>query len=99
MADHYKLETKGGRIWLRNAKNQVDKGTRIISKEPMKEATKFEGEQIVCLDHFVFENSVLWMGGLEVFLSLFEFELEKWVLLIECTFAILCRHHFFFECD
>ena len=36
MADHYKLETKGGRIWLRNAKNQVDKGTRIISKEPSK---------------------------------------------------------------
>ena len=68
MADHYKLETKGGRIWLRNAKNQVDKGTRIISKQPSKEATKFEGEQIVCLDHFLLKNFLLCLGGFEVFL-------------------------------
>ena len=47
MADHYKLETKGGRIWLDNAKNQVDQSTRIISKESVKEATKFEGEPSV----------------------------------------------------
>ena len=47
MADHYKLETKGGRIWLDNAKNQVDQSTRITSKDPVKEATKFEGELIV----------------------------------------------------
>ena len=47
MADHYKLETKGGRIWLDNAKNQLDQSTRIMSKEPVKEATKFEGEPSV----------------------------------------------------
>ena len=46
MADHYKLETKGGRIWLDNAKNQVDHSTRIVSKDHVKEATKFEGEPI-----------------------------------------------------
>ena len=49
MDDHYKLETKGGRVWLDNAKNQVDQSTRIVSKERVQEATKFEGEPCLCL--------------------------------------------------
>ena len=66
MADHYKLETKGGRIWLDNAKNQLDQSTRIMSKEPVKEATKFEGEPNVCF-YFVENKLFCFWGSFEVF--------------------------------
>ena len=63
MADHYKLETKGGRIWLDNAKNQVDQSTRIVSKERVKEPTKFEGEPCLCIYILVKTFVFLFLGG------------------------------------
>ena len=57
MADHYELEAKSGRIWLKTAKDQIDQSTRIVSKENTKEGSQFHGEQIVLNFYFYFTAS------------------------------------------